>query len=308
MDIDDFLTWHTARTKRRTGQAPAASTLRSTKTRLRIAMRAAGVDELSVLPDTLTNEAKCEALFDKLSLTNSSGSLRLVYESLKSFSDYARAQGWMIEPLAVAPPSKNLQPPIVVYRAAEVERLVEAARGRSLRWFIFLATVAHTGRRVGEVLALEWDWLHLDSDVPHFELPHTKNKRQHYVPLDVFLQAECFTPANVACLKTDQGSRFARDPAAVPFPWSYSCADKMFRRHCAKVGVECRGFHRFRHTLATDMITRGVPLQAVSALLGHSNIGTTDRLYNHARTLDYAHFLERDGKQVPVPTWLVEPD
>jgi len=255
-------------------------------------MRAGDVAELSVLADTLTNAEKTEMLFDRLSLTNSSGPLRLVYESLKMFAEYARAQGWMTAPLAIAPPAKNPQPPIVVYRAAEVERIVEAARGKSLRWFVFLATVAHTGRRVGEVLSLRWEWLHLDSDVPHFELPHTKNGRQHYVPLDAFLREQCFTPANVVVLRADARGRFSRDPAGFPFPWSYSCVEKMFRRHCAKVGVEARGFHRFRHTLATDLLTRGVPLQAVSSLLGHANIATTDRLYHHATTLDYAHFLD----------------
>lgn len=293
MTLDDFLTWHTAKVKRRTGRAPAASTLRSTRARLASAMSALGTDEASVLTDTTTDADALERLFDRLSITNSSGSLRLVWESLKMLNEYGRAKGMITEPLAIPAPSKNPQPPIVVYRQAEVERLVEAARGRSLRWFVFLATIAHTGRRVGEVLGLRWEWLHLDSDVPHFELPTTKNKRQHYVPLDAFLRDQCYTQANVELLRADIGGRFRlRSPVEHPFPWSYTAVEKMFRRHCALVGVEARGFHRFRHTLATDLITRGVPLQAVSALIGHSNIATTDRLYNHARTLDYAHYLD----------------
>lgn len=293
MEIDDFLAWHTARTKRRTGRSPAASTLRSTRTRLQVAMKAAGAEELSVLADTLPNAEKIERVFDKLSLTNSSGSLRLVYESLKTFSEYARAQGWSDGTLAIDPPSKNPQPPIVVYSQAEVDRLVESARGRSLRWFMFLGTIAHTGRRVGEVLSLQWDWLHLDSERPHFELPVTKNKRQHYVALDRFLIEEVYTAGNVAALKADPQRRLARSPAAFPFPYSYNGASKMFKRHCETLGIRDMGsFHRFRHTKATEMITRGVPLQAVSALLGHANIATTDRLYNHAVTLDYAHYLD----------------
>lgn len=256
-------------------------------------MNALPTTEASVLMHTTTNAAELDVLFDRLSLTNSSGSLRLVWESLKLLNEYGRALREIDEPLAVEAPAKNPQPPITVYRASEVERLVEAARGKSLRWFVFLATLAHTGRRVGELLALRWEWLHLDSDVPHFELPTTKNKRQHYVPLDAFLREQCFTPANVALLQAEPMGRFKlRTPAEHPFPWSYTSVEKSFRRHCAKCGIEDRGFHRFRHTLATDLITRGVPLQAVSALIGHANIATTDRLYNHARTLDFAHYLD----------------
>lgn len=292
MEIDDFLAWHTARTKRRTGRPPAASTLRSTRTRLKVAMKAAGVEELCVLPDTLTSAEKVERMFDKLSLTNSSGSLRLVYESLKTFSEYARAQGWSDGTLAIDPPSKNPQPPIVVYRPEEVERLVEAARGRSLRWFMFMATLAHTGRRVGEVLGLEWAHLHMESEKPHFELPHTKNKRQHYVPLDRFLIEQVYTGPNIASMSAEPRRRFNREPAVYPYPWTYNCVIKMFKRHCAMLGIEARGLHRFRHTLATDLLARGVPLQAVSSIIGHSNLATTDRLYHHATTLDYAHYLD----------------
>ncbi len=164
-------------------------------------MRGAGTQELSVLATHLQEGCAAEAILDNLSLTNSPGSLRLVYEALVNFSEYARAKGWMTGALALQPPAKNPQPPIVVYRADEVEALVNSARGKSLRWWVFIATMAHTGRRVGEVLSLRWEWLHLDSEVPHFNLPYTKNKRQAYVPLDSMLVSQVFTPENVEVLK-----------------------------------------------------------------------------------------------------------
>jgi integrase len=204
-------------------------------------------------------------------------------------------RGWVEDDIAISAPAKGPQKAITVYTPEEVSALVSTARGRSLRWWAFLATVAHTGRRVGEVLNLEWAWLHLDAEVPHFELPTTKNKRQAYVPLGSLLLDEVFTPEHVAKLRTAHGGReweFRRDPEVYPFPWTYTCVAKMLARHCERIGVENRGFHCLRHTKATALLAKGVPIQAVSALLGHASIATTDRIYHHATALTYAAYLE----------------
>jgi hypothetical protein len=73
-------------------------------------------------------------VFDRLALTNTPGSLRLVYNALKNFSEYARAKGLMDGALAVRPPAKNPQKPITVYTPEEVSALMSAARGRSRKW------------------------------------------------------------------------------------------------------------------------------------------------------------------------------
>jgi integrase len=236
-----------------------------------------------------------ECMLDRLALTNSPGSLRLVYDACQNLFAYGRAQGWCSGDFAMPVPAKNPQPPITIYTPDEVAVLIAAARGKGLRWWAFLATVAHTGRRVGEVLRLEWSWLRLDADVPHFNLPTTKNKRQAYVPLGPTLMRDVFTPENIEKLQAPGGGReweFRRDPAVHPFPWSYSSVVKMLDRHCERVGIECRGFHRFRHTKATELLGKGVPIQAVSALLGHASVATTDRIYNHATALNYAAYLD----------------
>jgi integrase len=40
-------------------------------------------------------------------------------------------------------------------------------------------------------------------------------------------------------------------------------------------------FHDLRHTAATLAIARGVPIKAVSEMLGHADITTTLRIYAH---------------------------
>ena len=44
-----------------------------------------------------------------------------------------------------------------------------------------------------------------------------------------------------------------------------------------KSGVENVHPHRFRRTLATNLISRGMPLQDVAAILGHDKLDTTMR-------------------------------
>ncbi len=72
-------------------------------------------------------------------------------------------------------------------------------------------------------------------------------------------------------------------------------------RMCDRAGVKRVGWHALRHSFATILCQRGVPLRNVQALLGHTTIVMTSR-YAHA-TADDLHswmrvaFADRDGHQ-----------
>jgi integrase len=59
----------------------------------------------------------------------------------------------------------------------------------------------------------------------------------------------------------------------------------VYQKSLAKVfeasGVPRAYPHLFRHTLATDLLPKGVSLQTVSTLLGHSSTKMTERRYSH---------------------------
>jgi integrase len=310
--FEDFLSWHTLRVQRRSGKPPAHSTLVSKHSRLRSASDALHTSgyrcteqhstgrvgsAAQTLGTALGDRAAVEGLLDVLATQLSPGAMRNNLDALQDFGAYAVAKGWagQVALLPTDRPKPGPQKPITVYTQAELHLLLSTARGRGLRFWMFLETLAHTGRRVGEVLGLEWAQLQLGADVPHFNLPTTKNGKQQYVPLNRHLVDDVFTPANVAALKTEPSRShraFARDIATCAFPWSYAAAWKMFTRHCRTVGVESRSFHCFRHTKATELLAKGVPLQAVSSLLGHSDVSTTFNRYHHATTLNYASYLD----------------
>ncbi len=54
---------------------------------------------------------------------------------------------------------------------------------------------------------------------------------------------------------------------------------RTFRRLCAIAGVQNGHPHRFRDTLAVELLLEGVPMERVSILLGHSSVKITERHY-----------------------------
>lgn len=63
-------------------------------------------------------------------------------------------------------------------------------------------------------------------------------------------------------------------------------------RACRKAGLRPLGWHALRHTLASHLVMRGVPMKAVQELLGHRSLKMTMR---------YAHLspdVRRDAVQL----------
>lgn len=59
---------------------------------------------------------------------------------------------------------------------------------------------------------------------------------------------------------------------------------KSFNRLCKKVGVEPKGFHSFRRTFGTKLAAKGVPIQTLCKLMGHSDISITAKYYINIST------------------------
>ena len=55
---------------------------------------------------------------------------------------------------------------------------------------------------------------------------------------------------------------------------------RTFRRLCEIAGVRGGHPHRFRDTLAVELLLQGVPIERVSVLLGHSSVRVTERHYS----------------------------
>lgn len=207
-------------------------------------------------------------------------------------------------------PCNSVDPPRVVRKEmralspVEAEAVMKAAAGTRLELFVVLAIA--TGARRGELLGLRWSDIDLATGTLSFtrtmqndktvgELKTARSKRT--VPLPRFAigpvrkhraqriqdRLACGWPFN------ESGFVFSLlpDPRAPgePIddkPWAPDGLQTLWRRIVKDAGVGYCRIHDLRHTAASLMLARGVPITTVAKTLGHSNTAVTLSTYAHA--------------------------
>jgi integrase len=158
----------------------------------------------------------------------------------------------------------------------ETDRLLAAAEPK---WFPMIALALKTGLRMGELIALEW------GDVDLFagrlvvrrsnwrgQVGSPKNGRSREVPL---------SDETVRVLKAHRhlrGELVFCDERGESL--AYEAGRDPLRRACRRAGLRKVGWHTLRHSFASHLAMRGVPLKAIQELMGHSTIEMTMR-YAH---------------------------
>jgi len=77
-------------------------------------------------------------------------------------------------------------------------------------------------------------------------------------------------------------------------PLAYPAVYDLVRRLRRRSGVDFDP-HWYRHTAATRLLRDGVPIEMVSAVLGHASITTTSQTYGHLSSEDARRVLEEAG-------------
>ena len=149
---------------------------------------------------------------------------------------------------------------------AEADRLLQACVD-SLRTIVL--TALHTGMRKGELLGLTWDVV----DMTHgfIRLKQTKNGKARALPFNETLWSL------FSGLRTRQDVLWVFHDAAGN---RWNDIRHPFDAACDSAGLTDFHFHDLRHTFASWLMMRGVPLATVSNLLGHTS---------PTMTLRYAH-------------------
>ena len=158
----------------------------------------------------------------------------------------------------------------------EVKRLLAAEDNPDRRrlWIFFL----ETGARRQEVVGLRWENVHL-GDKPYCIL-FGKGQKARMVPLMPDAVAALGEPRDIGPVFTFSHGR--REKASAVLGWAYS---KWFKSLARKAGLPHARLHDLRHTAATWMISRNVPVRVVQEILGHVSITTTER-YSKALVSD----------------------
>ncbi len=145
-----------------------------------------------------------------------------------------------------------------------------------------LLLALRTGLRQGEIRGLQWssvDWQNRSLVVRHSRcdrnssLVSPKSYRERHIPLDIDLYEMLFRR------KQSSGYVFT-NPLRNNEP--FTCHHFLEELGTTFKNAQMRkiGWHVLRHTFATQLTLRSVPLPVVKELLGHSSITTTMR-YSH---------------------------
>jgi integrase len=154
--------------------------------------------------------------------------------------------------------------------------LIKNANG-SLYEMILMAL--RTGMRQGELKGLQWgsiNWetrmiviRHSFCDVRKV-LDTPKSNKERYIPLDIDVGESLHRRKQSTGYVFLDGNR----------PFNSPRLNRRLEAVCKKAGLRRITWHNLRHTFASQLAMRGVPLNTVQALLGHSSIATTMR-YAH---------------------------
>jgi integrase len=153
----------------------------------------------------------------------------------------------------------------------EADRLLAACERPHIRLAILLGL--HTGARIGAVLALTWDRVHLDRKLIDFREPGAARTRKRRVALPI---NDVLAPALA------EAKERATSPYVIEFAGKRVARIKNGIAATAKrAGVAGVTPHVFRHTAATWMAQAGVDMWQIAGMLGHSDPAMVSQVYGH---------------------------
>jgi len=135
-----------------------------------------------------------------------------------------------------------------------------------------LIVALNTGMRHGEILGLRWDQIDLKKMTLTVE--KTKSGRPRTIPLNPPLLRE------LERLRSQNGHGpfvFTNLDTGRPL----RSLKTSFRAACRRAGISGLRFHDLRHTFGSRLVEKGVDIETVRSLLGHSSIAITQR-YVHS--------------------------
>ncbi|MCH7826599.1 MAG: site-specific integrase [Bacteroidetes bacterium] len=136
----------------------------------------------------------------------------------------------------------------------------------------------YTGTRVGEVENIKWQNIDLEKKVITIgdEEFTTKNAKCRIIPMSKTLYKLLSKKQPI----DNDENRFVFCKSN-GFPFRREYISKQFKKSCRAAGVsEKIHFHTLRHSFATNLSMKGIPLITIKELMGHSSIVVTE-IYSH---------------------------
>jgi len=170
------------------------------------------------------------------------------------------------------------------YTSEEIERLLEAPDEKSHRGMrdkAMLEVMYASGLRVSELLNLKREEVNFNRGIIKIR---GKGGKERIVPLGeyaLFILADYINDVRHHYEKNDKRTIFLSQNGT---PLTRQYFFKMIKEYALIAGIEKKiSPHSLRHAFATHLLEKGAALRAVQAMLGHTNIATT-QIYTHVST------------------------
>jgi len=263
----------------RAGQRPA--TLRNRRQHLPtllLFLQAAGVERLSQIRPAHISD------FLIAQRHHCAGSMRVIASVVRRFLHHLQREGVLGEDVASTVPSirgaSHARIP-TVWSPEQVERLLaEVDRGspQGKRDYAILLLAARLGMRVGDIVRLRLEHLHWDEQ--RIEMPQSKTGEPLVLPLteEVGWALIDYLRHGRPSVPHRQVFLWCRQPYQ-PFVHN-ECLHYVITKYRRRAGISVpprqqSGLHTLRHSLASRLLSRDVPLTTIAGILGHTSSQST---------------------------------
>ncbi len=153
----------------------------------------------------------------------------------------------------------------------ERQKLFEAINNYELAKFKGVMLFLYSGRRLNEVLTLDWRNIHFHKKTYTIDSIYAKNRRTLEFPIPPVLEdfLLSYNPKKTGLIFVAQ-----KDP-------NKPLSQETFRRHwkivIKRLDIDKMRIHDTRHLLGNTMINKGFSLEAVGKTMGHSSVHVTTR-------------------------------
>lgn len=192
------------------------------------------------------------------------------------------------------------EPDKKVLTANEARIFLNEARATNHRFYPIWVMALFTGMRSGELYALQWANVDLENKIIHVGrswsskngYTSTKNQKSRVVPISEEL---------LHFLKEWKlGNSSRPDDFVLPHlvEWTRGTGAELTRMFCKSIGITEIKFHDLRATFITNLLVGGESLARVMAIVGHSDIDTTN-IYLRLAGVDLKGATDRLGYELP---------